>query len=299
MKNVISLLVLTGISWSVFGQQDPLYSQYLTNPLIFNPAYAGLNNALNASVSYRNQWAGFDGNPTTLNASGHVSLVDNRVGGGLLVLKDQLGITKTTEVHALASYKLQLKEMTVSFGMQMGVVAFRNDYSELTIDPDLAFNQNERASKPNVGVGALVRTNKFLAGFSVPRMIKTKFNTAGQDFELYDQHYYLFGSYVHYLNERLRLKPSLLLRGVQGAPVSVDVNMNINIDTKYSVGAYTRNLKAYGLLLQAWFLEKYRLGYAFEVPTGRSVGAAFSSHELTLAIKTSVFNFHERTFSEF
>lgn len=302
MKKLYLLLffLLAVSSLVTFAQQDPLYSQYLTNPLIFNPAYAGLNNAFNASVSYRNQWAGFDGSPTTLNANTHLSLVDNKVGAGLLVLQDKMGITKTTEVHALASYKLELpKEMTLSFGMQFGVVGFRNDYTELNVDPDPAFAQNERASKPNVGVGSILKGNKFLVGLSVPRMLKSKFKTGGQDFELYNQHYYLFGSYVHYLGTRLRLKPSILFRGVKGAPISTDVNFNINIDTKYTAGIYARNFKAYGLLVQGWFFEKYRFGYTFEVPTSKSVGASFTSHEITLGIKTSVLNIHDRSYSEF
>lgn len=301
MKKLYLLLFLLAVSSrAIFAQQDPLYSQYLTNPLIFNPAYAGLNNAFNASVSYRNQWAGFDGSPTTLNANAHLSLVENKVGVGLLVLQDKMGITRTTEAHALASYKLELpNEMTLSFGMQFGLVGFRNDYTELNVDPDPAFAQNERASKPNVGVGSILKANKFLVGLSIPRMLKSKFSAGGQDFELYNQHYYLFGSYVHYLGTRLRLKPSLLFRGVKGAPISTDVNFNINIDTKYTAGIYARNFKAYGLLLQGWFFEKYRFGYTFEVPTSRSVGATFTSHEITLGIKTSVLNIHDRSYSEF
>ncbi len=300
--NIKSFLILI-LGWfaglPLYAQQDPLYAQYLTNPLLFNPAYAGLNNTLNASFSYRNQWAGFEGSPTTLNASAHLSLADNKVGAGALLIQDQLGITKTTEFHAVGAYKLQLDEWMVNFGMQFGLVGFRNDYSELTVDPDPVFAQAENATQPNVGAGAIIRNDRWLLGLSVPRMLKTKITTAGQDFQLYNQHYYLFGSYVHYLGERLRLKPSLLLRGVKGAPLSADLNFNINIDTRYTAGLYTRNFKAYGLLVQGWFFEKYRVGYAFEVPTGKSVGPHFTTHEITLGIRTAIFNFHERTFSEF
>lgn len=299
IKSIASLFLVCFATLPLCAQQDPLYAQYLTNPLLFNPAYAGLNNALNASFSYRNQWAGFEGSPTTMNASAHLSLADNKVGAGVLLIQDQLGVTKTTEFHAVGAYKLQLAEWTVNFGMQFGLVGFRNDYSELTIDPDPVFAQAERAAKPNVGAGAIVKNDRWLLGLSVPRMLKTKIASAGQDFQLYNQHYYLFGSYVHYLGERLRLKPSLLLRGVQGAPVSADLNFNIHIDTRYSAGLFTRNFKAYGLLVQGWFFDKYRVGYAFEVPTSQSVGPQFTTHELTLGIRTAALRFHDRTFSEF
>lgn len=300
MKKLYLLSILLGSVLGAYAQQDPLYSQYLTNPLIFNPAYAGLNNAFNASLSYRNQWAGFDGSPTTLNASGNMSFADNKAGAGLIILQDKLGVTKTSEVLALGSYKLPItKDMQLSFGMQVGFVGFRNDYSQLNIDPDPAFAAGERASKPNVGFGSILKAEKFLVGLSIPRMMKTKFSSAGQDFQLYNQHFYLFGSYVHYYGTRLRLKPSILFRGVKGAPISTDLNFNINIDTKYTVGAYSRNFRSYGLLLQAWFFEKYRFGYTFEVPTNGSVGAQFTSHEITLGIRTAILNQHDRSYSEF
>ena len=90
------------------AQVDPLYAQYLNNPLLINPAYAGLNNNFNAGVSYRKQWAGFEGSPTTYNLNAHTSLLDNRMGLGLIVLKDNVGINSNTEVHGTYAYRLGL-----------------------------------------------------------------------------------------------------------------------------------------------------------------------------------------------
>jgi type IX secretion system PorP/SprF family membrane protein len=62
------------------AQQDPLYSQYVLNPLLINPAYSGMTKDLNASVTFRRQWVGFDGSPTTANANAHMALGKNRMG---------------------------------------------------------------------------------------------------------------------------------------------------------------------------------------------------------------------------
>ena len=86
---------------------------------------------------------------------------------------------------------------------------------------------------------------------------------------------------------------------MNGAPLSADVNFNINIDTKYTAGVFVRNFNTYGALAQVWFRDKFRLGYAFELPAGNSVGTQFTSHEVTLGIKTAVLNSHERSYSEF
>lgn len=283
-----------------YGQQDPLYAQYLTNPMIFNPAYAGLNNSFNGAVSFRNQWAGFDGAPTTVNFNAHSSFVDNKVGLGAMVVRDKAGFLKNNEVEFLGSYKLNFDKYTVSFGMQFGFMNSTYQYDKVTLpnQQDPAFNSGEmKYSWPNLGVGAILKGENFIVGLSVPRMTKAK--EGSTNFLVSSQHVYLYGAYVYYLGTRLRLKPSVLLRGVQGSPIAADVNVNINIDTKYSAGVFLRNFKSYGVILQAWVLDKFRFGYAFELPTGASVGPQFTSHELTLAVKMALLNSHDRSYSEF
>jgi type IX secretion system PorP/SprF family membrane protein len=300
MRKCLPLLFVV-IPFFVSAQQDPLYAQYLTNPLLFNPAYAGLNNAFNASLSFRNQWTGYSGSPSTVNFNSHIALVDNKVGIGGMVIRDVIGPTKNTEAQLTASYKItfdQAKKYVLSFGMQAGFVSSVNNYSRLHLDnpADASFAQNMNFTWPNIGVGSILQGEKLLVGLSVPRMLKFKSDDGNF---LYNQHLYFFTSWVHYMGTRLRLKPSVLLRGVKGAPLSADLNFNINIDTKYTAGVFVRNFNTYGVLVQGLFREKFRLGYAFELPAGNSVGTQFTSHEITLGIKTAVLNFHERSYAEF
>ncbi|MBL7877720.1 MAG: type IX secretion system membrane protein PorP/SprF [Cyclobacteriaceae bacterium] len=301
MKNFYVSLLFLLVSTCAFAQQDPLYTQYLLNPLVINPAYAGLNNNFNIMVGYRTQWTGLEGQPKTFNASAHTSLVNNKVGAGILVTNDQIGNLKTTEANATFSYKLNLETSIFSFGMQAGVQSFRNDYSSLTIlDPgDLAFTGGEQGTRINMGVGAILKSEKYFIGFSVPRLLPTTFENGDEQFELYNQHFYLMGAYVYYLNEHIRLKPSLLLRGVKGAPAAVDFAFHVNFNQMHTAGIFTRNFNTYGILLQTLLAEKYRFGYAFEIPTSSSVGSQFTTHELTLGILFSAFSFHERSFSNF
>lgn len=300
MRKLYLLLSVVLFSGYCYGQQDPLYAQYLTNPMIFNPAYAGLNNSFNGSVSYRNQWAAFEGAPQTVNFSTHTSLVDNKVGLGTMFISDKAGVQKNNEIEFLGSYKLNLDKYTISFGMQFGFMNSSYEYNRVNLpnpsDPVFPAG-TQRYSWPNLGVGAILKGENFIVGFSVPRLTKTK--EGPNNALVQSQHMYLYGAYVYYLGTRLRLKPSVLLRGVQGAPLAADVNFNINIDTKYSAGVFLRNFKSYGVLVQAWVLDKFRFGYAFELPTGSSVGAKFTSHELTLAVKMALLNAHDRSFSEF
>ncbi len=281
------------------AQQDPLYSQYLNNPLLVNPAYTGINNKLNLVAGYRMQWAGFDGSPTTLNFSAHSSFYQNKVGAGILVVQDKIGETKITQYNATYSYKIELKKgRTLSFGLQTGLTNYRNDNEQLNPqqpgDPAFAFIND---LKFNVGAGIMLKSERYMIGLSAPRLTKASVDMGGQSIEIYNQHYYLLGAYVIYLTDRIRLKPSILLKATKGA-FSTDLNFNFNFEENYTAGLFTRNFNTYGLLVQI-NIKDYRIGYVFEVPSNNSVGARFTSHEISLALSLAVFNFHDHSKSNF
>jgi type IX secretion system PorP/SprF family membrane protein len=280
--------------FSSFAQQDPIYASYMMNPLAINPAYAGSNNMLNASLQYRTQWAGLEANPTTINFSSHMSVYRNKVGVGMMVIQDKLGDTKNTEFQGTFAYKIQLKNSWLSFGMQTGFIRYETDPSSLTIkDPgDPAFNQLTE-TKFNTGVGILLKNDNYMIGISVPRLLPATTSQGGQSIELYQQAYYLFGSYTWLFNENVRFKPSTLIRATQGSPLSMDLNATFTFKEMYTAGLFTRNFHIYGLLTQAMF-GKFRLGYVFELPTGSS-NLNFTTHEITVGIGMDVLPFHDRT----
>ena len=290
----LMLVGVAGFCEKVNGQQDPIYAQYLNNPMIINPAYAGSNNMFNAGIQYRTQWAGLDGNPTTVNFNSHMSVFQNKVGLGVQVIQDKLGDTKNTEFNTLYSYKIKLSDATLSFGMQAGFIRYTNDPSGLTIrDPgDPAFVALSEM-KFNTGAGLLLKNDRYMVGLSVPRLLPTTVSQGGQTIQLYSQNYYLFGSYVFFLSEGLRFKPSVLLRGTQGSPFSADVNASLNFKEFYTAGLFTRNFKTYGLLAQV-MVKSFRFGYVFEMPGSQASSLNFSSHEITLGISMGVLSNHDK-----
>jgi type IX secretion system PorP/SprF family membrane protein len=168
---------------------------------------------------------------------------------------------------------------------------------------DAAFLQNENITKPNLGVGAILKSDRFMVGVSIPRLLSTSVSVSSanvsQDFQLYNRHLYVFGSYVYFINENIRLKPSVLLRAVKGSPLSVDLNFNFNFNEKFTAGVFTRNLNTLGTQVQAKLGDNLKLGYTFELPTGKSVGTQFTTHEVFLGITMPTFDFHDRSISTF
>src|SRR5687767_4645722 len=164
-KFLLFAVCILGLHGMSNAQIDPLYAQYLNNPLLINPAYSGLNNNLNAGVTYRKQWAGFDGSPTTYNVNAHTSLFDNKMGVGLIVLKDIAGANSNTEVHGTYAYRLDLDQKFFSFGLQAGFISFKGDGQLNPFDKgDPAFTGNQNFTKPSFGAGVILNSERYFFG---------------------------------------------------------------------------------------------------------------------------------------
>lgn len=302
MKHSLYLMVLC-LCFVLPGQAqvDPLHAQYLNNPLVINPAYSGLTKDFNANISYRRQWAGFEGSPNTISASAHTAMMANHMGVGVLFVSDRNGNATNTETYATYAYRISAGKTTLSFGLQAGFVNFKTDNSALnTYDPtDPAFSQDQNVTKPSIGAGAILHNDRFFIGLSVPQMLKiySTFNEFQND--VYVQHYYLSAGYLIYFSPKVKFKPSMLLKAVQGAPLSADVNASLLFDETFSAGVLTRNLNTYGIILQSRIGRDYRLGYVFEMPTNKSVGARFTTHEISFGINVAIFKAHELSKSNF
>lgn len=300
-KCLLLILLIFAFFYSLQAQVDPLYAQYLNNPVLINPAYTGLNNNLFVAASYRKQWAGFDGSPSTMNLNGHLSLFNNKVGLGCLLLQDNVGNNQNTEAYTTYAYKILTRDGILSFGLQSGFVQYRMNNNELNpydrTDP--AFNADQRVTKFSFGAGVAYKSDRIFVGLSVPRLLKHENSLGDVMTDLYSQHLYFQTAYIFFLSERIRFKPSILLRAVEGAPLSCDYNLFFNLDDKLTAGLYTRNLNALGALLQVKLGTPYMLGYSYEVPTNRSVGTRFSTHEFVISMNLNVLSFHESSIKSF
>lgn len=65
MKKLSILLFFSLLASVAVAQQKALYSQYMANYYLLNPAVAGYSKNLNFKMGYRNQWAGFEDAPST------------------------------------------------------------------------------------------------------------------------------------------------------------------------------------------------------------------------------------------
>lgn len=288
------LVVLCAISLEASAQLDPIYALYFNNPLTINPAYAGANSMLNATIQYRTQWAGIDSNPTTINFNSHMSILNNKGGIGIMALQDRIGDSRSIEFNTMYAYKINFNWATMSFGMQAGFTRYTSDPLMLTIrdSGDPSFNPI-RVTNFNVGSGILFKGDQWLAGVSVPRMLPATVSQFGTTIKLHDQNYYLFGSYAFFLSEKFRIRPAVLLRAARDLPLSADVNASLVVQENYSAGLFTRGFKTYGLQFVA-VVNDLKIGYVLELPGSSTSGLHFTSHEFMLSLGIGVMTYHDK-----
>ncbi|MEM1135283.1 MAG: type IX secretion system membrane protein PorP/SprF [Bacteroidota bacterium] len=287
-KYTLIFLVLIGMYLPVYGQQQPMFSHYLVNGLAINPAYAGSRDAVSGVLSYRNQWVQIPGAPTTQTFGIHAPVMQKKIGLGLNIVNDQIGISKNLSMMTSYSYRLKLRSGFLRLGFQGGIVNFQNNWSEVVTaqEGDITFSQgNESFWKPNFGVGAYWNNKKFFAGFSVPVLLSHELSPNNPENEaMLFKHYFFTTGTLLTLSPQVNFKPSVLLKYVAGAPLQADLNAMFIFRKAFWIGGSFRTRD--GIVLSTQFHTKKSIwfGYAYDYPLTPLQQVTSGSHEIFIGI---------------
>ncbi|MCP4520265.1 MAG: type IX secretion system membrane protein PorP/SprF [Cytophagales bacterium] len=303
MKKIVfvsSLLWAMLFSVNSHAQQNPLSGQYMFTPMVLNPAYAGFHDMLSTTGSYRNQWRALEsGGLETYLLNAHSSLPLDKMGVGLTYVQDNFGIQQNSELTIAGSYRIKMEHNTFAFGLQGGFVNYRLDYSKLNqkeFGADVAFQADEdginNITRPNFGFGAMYLTKRYFLGFSIPRLIESNHEVG---YSLYLRHYYGLAGYVINLR-KVKIKPSVLVKAVEGGAVSYDFNTSVLIYNTVWVGASLRDFSDFALMGQLSLSRYLKVGYSFEVPFNEDIRKAggdniqLPTHEIMINMNFKVFD---------
>lgn len=281
------------------AQHNIVYSQYLFNGLLINPAYAGSHVQFSSTLTYRNQWVNFAGAPETTTFGAHNSFRKGRVGAGLLITGDRIGSYSNTGIFGSYAYAIKdLRGGVFSMGVQAGFNNYKADFGDLTLKAgqDPIFNVFMNEFKPNFGGGLFYYNKKLFAGFSVPTILTHAKLFNGNLEQLKTPRFY-------YLNVGLKLpldprtkrviiQPSFLIRAQEGTPLSADYNMNVIFDQLISIGASYRSGDGAILLLNYKLSDKFYVGYSYDMTTSDIRSYSKGSHEIMINFRTRIQKLH-------
>lgn len=288
MKKITSILSGLTLLFSVIltAQQTPHYTQYLYNMQIINPAYVGARADLTVGLLGRSQWVGVEGAPETKTFSLN-GRMNNGLGLGLSAINDKIGLVSTTNVNIDASYTLVTSHYgRLSLGLKGGMTFFNNNLAQ-GITPDNEIYDSKSGNYPNVGIGAFYYNNRFFFGLSMPYMLKSPIYA-------YDDTQYTSGlsenintfvsaGMLFDINEKLKFKPSTLVKYVPDLPISIDINANLLYDEKIEFGVSYRYNDSASAMVAVVLNKQFRIGYAYDY-TLSDLGNNLGSHEIILLL---------------
>ena len=291
-KNISIAILLLSVS-TAFAQQLPQFTQYMFNTISINPAYAGSRETFSAVGLHRSQWVGLEGGPQTQTLSIHTPLRNEKIGLGLSFINDELGYENFSYIYGDFSYTIQTgANSKLAFGIKGGFTHYNLD-EELLEDPSVVndpfFNDVSNRWSPNIGAGFYWHSQRWYVGLSAPRILNTDYNKGRQgsvDYVALERiSYYITGGYVFDLNETTKLKPSVLLKATNGAPLSFDISANFLFnDTFWIGGGYRINesAAAIGGIADFQVSKQMRIGYAYEYPISDIRPYTSGTHEVLL-----------------
>ena len=134
-----NLIVLFCTAWAcIYAQYDAMFTQYMFNEMFINPAYAGSKEAMNATLLHRQQWVSFPGRPVTTSFSLHGPLQDDKMGLGLSVLSEKIGVLNRSLIYGSYAYRLPLAKGKLAMGLMGGLETQNNRLSTLRVNSDIS-----------------------------------------------------------------------------------------------------------------------------------------------------------------
>lgn len=289
MKRKLLTGILVLLPWVIFGQLTPVTNHYMLNHLTINPAYAGSRGALNIAASYRRQWLGIEGAPQTTALSFDAPFFDDKIGLGIQLVNDMIGVTKETQLITNYAYRIDVENGKLALGLGAGLTATNVAWSDLVVlDPgdELYLTDSRLFVIPNFSFGVFYSYKKHYAGLSVPRLLSSDFNFDKNKYtihaDLNNYNLLLTYGYSHKLSEKIELVPSVLFSYMPKGKLLADINMYVSYADKLWAGGSMRTGRSFAALFQCRLNNQIKLAYSYDFEFGKLSRYSNGSHEVML-----------------
>jgi type IX secretion system PorP/SprF family membrane protein len=268
----------------------PLSDHYVYNALAINPAFAGCHDAMSTTISYRNQWVGFKDSPKSYMLSVHTPIYNDRIGLGLLIEKNSIGIFKETSFIGNYAYRMELREGKLALGLGFGVTVFDIAWNDLeaTDEGDVQLlNTSTSAVLPAFSLGTYYYTKKYYIGISLPLFLSHELDESTGKYKIGNNfsgcNYFFTGGYELSITPQVKFLPSLLVKYHPKNAVQIDYNAQINLKDRIWMGIGYRNRDMLIGMLQCQLNYQVRMAYSYDFNLGTIGKYTNGSHEILLS----------------
>ncbi len=303
------ILIFITLSGSLSAQQLPIYSQYMMNEFLLNPAVAGVDGRTSLNLTGRKQWIGFKNPPETYSFSAQARILKKRfairggsiskgtkgrVGVGVNVFNDQNGAINRTGLQFSYAYHIFINNYNnqISFGLTASAFQFKIDDNAEFRDPDDPLQPyiGKSAIIPDASAGFNIQGNNYHAGLVVSQLFQSRFKIGEisvnqQDVQVL-RHYYILGSYRYAFPGRSswETEPSFVILLNENLGFQADISTRMIYKKEYWAGLSVRTTGELIALLGLKYRNLY-FGYSFDYGFNGISKLTYGSHEINIAIK--------------
>ena len=270
-----------------------MYRQFYFNPYVFNPAYVGINDALEVNLVHRQQWTNFKDAPVTTGASLQFP-TSERVAIGLNIYSDKQVLLRNTNFMATFGYVVPIaSNQSLRFGLSGGIGLNKLDLTaeEMNTNDPAILKATGNNFYVDGNFGVVYSIAGLRLGFALTDLFKSNaFNDESfNKFEFSNLRNRLFSaSYRFNLDPmgNVALEPYALFRQSEdGIQDYWEAATLVYFKEKIWTGVSYNQNNGLALILGANIKEKFSFGYSYEFPPFASGFTSSSSHELHLGIR--------------
>lgn len=293
-KNILFVVGLFLISLTTYAQEQSAFTHYHINPVLINPAAAGLSGDHNIFLHARNQWSGFPGAPNTY-ALSYDGPFGKTFGLGATIYSEEIADISQFRAALNYAFRYQLDKLKVGFG-------FSTEFSQMTINGDVLSDPHYDAGDVRVedGVNGVnnfdaslgfygVYNDQTFFGLAFPNIIMARLDgdpgaTTGSD-DTEGFYAFNFGHRFKSNEYGFTLEPSILLRRARNVPFQADINLKGYFLEDKLIGGLTYRGGANGAvaLLVGTKFSNFAFYYSFDVSFQDFQQYSNGAHEITLS----------------
>jgi type IX secretion system PorP/SprF family membrane protein len=294
------------------AQQVPMYSQYMFNSFILNPAAAGSDGYSSFNLTSRQQWLGIQNAPRTNSLSFQTRILKRsyiikrdplklknsfipsrtgRVGLGATIMNDRTGLFNRTSLQLTYAYHIFLNNTQISFGLTGKAIQFKLDLTDQDVNSALpggltVGDLRKPVYTPDADFGFYVLNERYYAGFSVENLLQSYIKVGNQELKDYRlrRTYYLTGAYRKISESDYDFEPSILLKMTEKLAWQADFSFKVYYRENYWLGLSFRTDKDL-ILYGGLRYNKMYFGYAFDYGFSNLTRYTYGSHEFVMAYK--------------
>jgi len=324
MRRLIYIMMMLGL-FLLEGksQQAPVYSQYMLNGFLMNPAVAGSEGYSALNLTVREQWVGLEGGPSTYALSFQGRIMEDskifrrrsvkkrrksasrggNVGLGGYLFNHSNGAVNRTGLKLTYAYHIEFDKTQLSLGLSLVGYQYRLDDSKIELElpgDNLWQGAHKAVFIPDADVGIYLSAKEYWVGLSVDQLLESaiKFGDAGYDQFVMERNYYLMGGYDFILSEDVVLSPSAHIKFAENGKMQADISGKCYFMQNFWGGLTYRTGQS--LVFGAGVsVDRLVFGYAYDMGLSNLQKHSFGTHEFTFIAKLGDMTSRYRWLSRF